>query len=152
MQRQEGVWLWVLEELTKWSWRGSTTHCPATQMPLWNLAKAIAQTKYKCHIIEKWVKMGMPECISYAEMEDSPVDLVPRADSEDTPFTGNMYSQAKISISYMILNKFSDSELTHLLKERLKVYENGSCNVTSNVLWSDLPQSSPQGFYCLLVM
>jgi len=39
--------------------------------------------------------MGMPECISYAEMEDSPVDLVPRADSEDIPFTGNIYSQAK---------------------------------------------------------
>lgn len=30
----------------------------------------------------------------------------------------------------MILNKFSDSELTHLLKKRLKVYEKGSFNVT----------------------
>ena len=36
----------------------------------------------------------------------------------------------KISISYMILNKFSDSELTHLLKKKLKVYEKGSFNVT----------------------
>ena len=34
--------------------------------------------------------MGLPECISYAEMEGSPVDLVLRADSEDTPFTGNI--------------------------------------------------------------
>lgn len=69
--------------------------CCATRMALWNLAKAIVHTKCKHHIIEKWVKTGLPECISYAEMEGSPADLALRADSEDTPFTGNIYSQAK---------------------------------------------------------
>lgn len=31
----------------------------------------------------------------YAWLEDLPADPVPKADPEDTPFTGNVYSQTK---------------------------------------------------------